>query len=68
MFLWGNGWHLKYMRGGAARGSKRVGLKMRPAQNALVNAVSANEIPIYVTHQPWIVAREGSVHQVAGGH
>ena len=68
MFLRGNRWHLKYMSGGAARVSKRVGLKMRPAQNAVINAVSINEIPIYVTHQPWLVAREGSVHRVAGGH
>ena len=58
----------KHMSSGAARVSKRVSLKMRPARNAVINAVSTNEIPIYVTLQPWIVAREGSVHQVAGGH
>jgi hypothetical protein len=68
MFLCGNKWHLKYMSGGAARVSGRIDLRMRPAQGGAINAASTNNIEIYVTHQPWFAARDGSVHQVAGGH
>jgi len=56
------------MGGGAARISGRIALRMRPAQSGAINAASTNDIEIYVTHQPWFAARDGSVNQVAGGH
>jgi len=41
MFLCKSSWHLKYVSGGAAYVYRRFGPKMRLAQSAVIDAISA---------------------------
>jgi hypothetical protein len=68
MFLCSGRRHLKYMSVGARSVSGTFGLTTRPSRGAASEVSATRTAQKSSKHQPWPMAGEGSVPQVAGGH